>query len=144
MLWLALPRDHPSNIKEFILAKVGNEELEKETGIEKFIEAMNEAFKPSDENCELEIYTEYYIKMKRKEEENVNNFMSRFDKAANFAKRHDMDLPTKVNGLKLLHDTGLTEQDMKLVFTKVDFTKKDKVNKQAKMELAKYLRSGSN
>ena len=31
VLWLALPRDHPSDIKELILAKIGDEELKKKT-----------------------------------------------------------------------------------------------------------------
>ena len=143
VLWLALPRDHPSDIKELILAKIGDEELKKKTGVKKFIEAMNESFKPSDESRELEIYTEYYVKMKRKEDEKVSDFVNRFDKAANFAKRHKMDLPTKVKGLKLLHDAGLTEQDMKLVLTEIDFKKEEEVYKDAKMGLAKYMRDGN-
>ena len=143
MLWLALPRDHPSDIKELILVKVGSEELKKETGVTKFVEAMNEAFKPTNESRELEIYTEYYVKMRRKEDEKVADFVNRFDKAANFAKRHKMDLPTKVKGLKLLHDAGLTEQDMKLVLTEVDFNEAEEVYKQAKVGLSKYLRDGS-
>ena len=72
MLWLALPREHPSDIKELIMAKIGAEELKKKTGVTKFIDAMNEAFKPTNESRELEIYTEYYVKMKRKEDEKVN------------------------------------------------------------------------
>ena len=143
MLWLALPRDHPSDIKELILAKVGSEELKEKTGVDKFVEAMNEAFKPTNESRELEIYTEYYVKMKRKEEEKVSDFVNRFDKAANFAKRHKMDLPTKVKGLKLLHDAGLSEQDMKLVLTEVDFNEEEQVYRQAKLGLAKYLKDGS-
>ena len=51
--------------------------------------------------------------------------MNRFEKAANFAKKHRMDLPPKVKGLKLLHDAGLSVQDLKLV--------------QAKKGLAKYI-----
>ena len=65
MLWLALPRDTPSCIKESIEAKVGKDKLD--TGIDKFIEAMNETLKPTDKSHELEIYTEYYVKMKKKE-----------------------------------------------------------------------------
>ena len=57
MLWLALPRDYPSDIKELILVKV-SEELKKNTGVTKFVEAMNEAFKPTNESRELEMYTE--------------------------------------------------------------------------------------
>ena len=53
VLWLALPRDMPSNIKESISASVGMDKLKKETGINKFVAAMNKAFKPSDKICEL-------------------------------------------------------------------------------------------
>ena len=73
----------------------------------------------------------------------MSDFVNRFDKAANFAKRHKMDLPTKVKGLKLLHDAGLTEQDMKLVLTEIDFNQAEEVYKQAKVGLSKYLRDGS-
>ena len=68
------------------------DELKKDTGIDKFFVAvMNEAFEPTDEICVLEIYTDYYVNMKMKEEESVGDYMNRFDKAANFAKRRDMD-----------------------------------------------------
>ena len=54
MLWQSLPRDHPSNIMERIMAKVGSEELKKTTGVDKFLEAMNEAFKQTNESRELD------------------------------------------------------------------------------------------
>ena len=41
VLWLALPRNDPNDI---IINKIGAEKLKKETGLRKFIEAMNEAF----------------------------------------------------------------------------------------------------
>ena len=142
MLWLALTKDNPSEIKELIMTKVGSKELKKKTGVDKFVQVMIETFKPTNESRELEIYTEYYAKMKRKEEEKVSNFVRRINKAADFSKHHNMDLPTKVKGLKLLHDTGLTEQDMKLVLTEVDFNKEEQVDKQVKVGLAKYLPEG--
>ena len=40
-LWMNLPRDTPSDIKESISASLGITELKKETGIDKFIDAMN-------------------------------------------------------------------------------------------------------
>ena len=40
LLWLELPREHPSDIKELIMNKIGRDELKLETGIEKFVEAM--------------------------------------------------------------------------------------------------------
>ena len=61
--------------------------------------------------------------MERKKEEKVMVYINIFDKAANFAKHHKMDLPTKVKALKLLHDAGLSEQNIKLVLTEVGFDK---------------------
>ena len=107
MLLLVLPRDTPSDIKGSISASVGTDELNKETGIKKFVAAMDKAFKPLDKIRELEINTNYYVNMKKKEEESVGDYMNRFYKPANFAKRREMDLPLKVKGLKLLHDAGL-------------------------------------
>ena len=61
MLWLQLPRDDASDIKELIMSKVGKEELKKETGIEKFVEAMKEAFQPSDEIRDMEVYRDFHV-----------------------------------------------------------------------------------
>ena len=46
VLWLKLPRDDPIDIKELILAKVGPDKLNSNEGLNKFLEAMDEAFKP--------------------------------------------------------------------------------------------------
>ena len=142
VLWLSLPRNHPSDVKELIMARVGSEELKKATGVEKFVEAMNEAFGPTKESKEMEIYEEYYTKMKRKQEEKMSDFVNRFDKAANLAKRHKMDLPTKVKGMKLLYDAGLTDHDRKLVLTEVNFNQEEEVYKQTRSGIAKYLTDG--
>ena len=45
ILWLKLPRDDPSDIKELIIAKVPADKLNSDTGLAKFLEAMYEAFK---------------------------------------------------------------------------------------------------
>ena len=86
MLWLALLRDNPSDIKEIIIDKIEAEELQKETGLQKFMEAINEAFKPSNEQRQQEVYNNYYVHMKRKTGEKMKDYLNRFNKAANFAK----------------------------------------------------------
>ena len=42
-------------------------------------------------------------------------------------------------GLKLLHNAGLSDQDMKLVLTGVNFEEETEVYKKAKKGLAKYM-----
>ena len=43
LLWYNLPSDHSSDIKAKIYNKVGVTDLSKEDGVDKFINAMNEA-----------------------------------------------------------------------------------------------------
>ena len=79
---------------------------------------MNEAFKPSDKIRKLKTFTNHYFNMKNGDE-SIVNYINRFKKAVNFAKPYKMNLPSKVKGLKLLHDARLSNQDMKLVLTGV-------------------------
>ena len=60
VLWMALPKDDPSDIKELILDKIGADQLRKETSLQKLMEAMNKAFKPTNEHREQKIYNNYY------------------------------------------------------------------------------------
>ena len=140
LLWLELPRHHPSDIKALIMNKIGKEELKKETGADKFVTAMQEAFGEADEVRDFEVYKGFYKNMQRKPEEKISDFINRFDTAANLAKKHKMALPEKVKGLKLLDDAGLTENDTKLVLSDMDFKTEEMIYKQAKIGLAKYMR----
>ena len=144
ILWLALPRGDASDIKELILSKVGKDELKTEQGVDRFVQAMEEAFKPADEIRDMEVYRDFYKKMERKDGEKITDYINRFDKCANLAKRHDMELPPKVKGLKLLEDAGLSEQDVKLVLTEINFTEGAEVYNKAKRGLTKYMREGAN
>jgi hypothetical protein len=139
LLWLELPRHHPSDIKDLIMNKIGKEELKKETGADKFVTAMEEAFGQADEVRDFEVYKGFYKNMQRKPEEKISDFINRFDTAANLAKKHKMALPEKVKGLKLLDDAGLTDNDTKLVLSDMDFKNEEETYKQAKAGLAKYM-----
>ena len=139
LLWLELPRNDPSNIKELIMNKVGKDVLKTEDGVNKFLEAMTEAFGQTEEIRDFDVYKQFYKDMKKKNDEKILDFINRFDTAANLAKKHNMDLPDKVKGLKLLDDAGLSEQDSNLVLSEMDFGKKDGIYKQAKVGLVKYI-----
>ena len=52
--------------------------------------------------------------MKKKPEENTIDFINCFETATNWVRKHNTDLPRRMNGLKLLDDAGLMEIDMKL------------------------------
>ena len=58
---------------------------------------------------------------KRNPNEKVKHYIVHFDRQANIAKKHNMELPATVLGLKLLHDAGLSTTNKKLVMSEVDF-----------------------
>ena len=45
LVWMSLPKNDPSNIKQFINHSIRVEDLNKDDGITKLIEAMKKAFK---------------------------------------------------------------------------------------------------
>ena len=63
----------------------------------------------------FEVYTDFFEHKRRNENEKINDYINRFDKNAILAKKHNMELPSTVLGLKLLADAGLSESDRKLV-----------------------------
>ena len=132
VLWLELARTNPGNINDLILAS---------EGAEWFIAAMGKAFKPTSQCREIKIYNNFYRDMQRKTDKKMNDFVNRFEKASNVTNKAKMELPTKVKELKLLANAGLSDQDMKLVLTEVDFNKEEEVYSKAKLGLTKYINS---
>ena len=47
---------------------------------------MDEAFKRTSQCREIKIFNNYYRDMQRKTDKNMNNFVNKFEKAANIAK----------------------------------------------------------
>ena len=60
MLWLQLPRDHPSDIKANIEAEIGFDNLKKEDRADKFVQAMENTFRLAEELCVFEAYKEFF------------------------------------------------------------------------------------
>ena len=138
VLWLTLPDDHASDIK----AKIYNEikaELKTETGVTKFLEVMAKAFKPAEQNQVLKVFLEFFVNMKRGSNEKIMEFITRFDKTANVAKKRGMDMSQTILGLKLIHDSGLSDSQRNMVLVEINFEKKDDVYEKAKLGLNKYM-----
>ena len=100
---------------------MGVTDLSKEDGVNKFINTMNEAFKPEDEVKAYDMFVEFFVDMKRKPEEKIKDFIVRFEKLSSVAKNNKMELSQTVLGLKLLHDAGLSATDKTLVMSEINF-----------------------
>ena len=66
--------------------KVGKDVLKTEDGVNKFLEAMTEAFGQTEEIRDFDVYKQFYKDMKKKNDEKILDFINRFDTAANLAK----------------------------------------------------------
>ena len=74
MLWMQLPRDHESDIKAKIEAEIGFDDLEKEDGVDKFVQAMEDTFRQTEELHVFEVYKDFFKDMKQKKKKPSLNF----------------------------------------------------------------------
>ena len=123
LVWMSLPKNDPSNIKQFINDSIGVTDLSKDDGIDKLIEAMKKAFQ---EEGEIEAFSKWkeFDKVKRKEEE-VRTFVNRFNTAYNAISRKQITIPPGTRSFILVQKASISEKLERLVIHKVDFTKDD-------------------
>ena len=78
LVWMSLPKNDPSNIKQFINHSIRVEDVNKDDGITKLINAMKKAFK---EENEIELFMKWkeFDKVRRKEGEEVRIFVKKFN-----------------------------------------------------------------
>jgi len=138
ILWLHLSDEHASDIKTKIYNEI-KAEMKTETGVKKFIEVMAKAYKPAEQNQVMKLFLEFFVKMKKNSKETIMEFVTRFDKTANAAKKKGMDMSQTILGLKLIYDANLTEAQKSLVLVEIDFDRKEEVYEKAKLGLNKYL-----
>ena len=79
-VWISLPNDDPSNIKQSISNSIRIENLSQEDGMDKLIVAMKEAFQKEDE-IEAFLKWKEFVSVKRKEGEDVQTFINRLNTA---------------------------------------------------------------
>ena len=79
---MTLPKDHPSNIKQFIHDSIGREGLNTDTGMQKIIDAMKKCF---GQETEIESFMLWkkFDKVLRNDGEEVKQFVNRFNAAYN-------------------------------------------------------------
>merc|ERR1711895_161025 len=117
---MSLPKNDPSNIKQFLNDSIGVEDLGKDDGIDKLIEAMKKAFQ---EEGEIEAFTKWkeFDKVKRKEGEEVRTFVNRFNTAYNAISRKQITIPPGTRSFILVQKAAITEELERLVIHKIDF-----------------------
>ena len=124
LVWMSLPKDEPSNIKQFINDSIGIDNLSKDDGIDKLIEAMKKAFQ---QEGEIEAFSKWkeFDKVRRKEGEDVQTFVNRFNTAYNAIAKKNITIPNSTRSFILVQKASITDELERMVIHKVDFTKED-------------------
>ena len=105
----------------------------------KFLSVMAKVFKPAKQNQVMKAFLKFFVIMKRSSKEMIMEFITRFHKTANAARKKGMEMSQTILGLKLIHNAGLNESQNNLVLVEIDYEKKGDVYKKAKLGLNKYL-----
>ena len=115
MLWLCLPWDHHSNVKDLIMVQVGMEVIKTEDGVYWFVDAWNKAFQTTDEDKirDMDDSDDSYKKMEHRYGEKVSDFVNWF------VKQHNDVLPLRVEG-EMSNNDRLTNQNATFVNTNID------------------------
>ena len=101
LVWMSLPKNEPSNIKQFINDSIGVADLNKDDGIDKLIEAMKKAFQ---QEGEIEAFAKWkeFDRVKRKEGEDVRTFVNRFNTAYNAISKKQITIPVSARSFILV------------------------------------------
>ena len=122
LVWMSLPKNDPSNIKQSISDSIGIADLSKDDGMDKLITAMKKAFQ---EEGEIEAFTKWkqFDKIKRKEGEDVKTFVNRFNTAYNAIVKKQITIPASTRSFILVQKAAISEELERMVIHRIDFEK---------------------
>ena len=122
LVWLTLPKDHPSNLKQFIHDSIGKEGLNADDGMEKLVNAMKKCFA---HETEIEAFMAWkkFDKVKRSEGEEMKQFVNKFNAAYNSISKKKITIPESTKAFILVNKAGITEEMERQVIHRIDFAK---------------------
>ena len=109
LVWMSLPKNEPSNIKQFINDSIGVADLNKDDGIDKLIEVMKKAFQ---QEGEIEAFAKWkeFDRVKRKEGEDVRTFVNRLNTAYNAISKKQITIPVSTRSFILVQKAGISDE----------------------------------
>ena len=129
---------HPSGIQIKIDTALGDEIVDKEDGMDKLVVYLDSIYK-EDEMTNMWTKYKKFVRLKKGDEQPVNEFIAEFETAYKEAKDNGCEVSDTVLALNLLESCCLSETDEKFVLTAVDF-KKGKENGDCLDQVKKSLR----
>ena len=126
---MSLPKNDPSNIRQFINDSIGVADLNNDDRITKLTEPMKKAFIEG----EIEAFSKWkeFDKVRRKE--GVHTFVNRFNTAYNAISKKEITIPPSTRLFILVQKAAILEEMERMVIHKIDFTKNDCYNEVSKI-----------
>ena len=130
----------PSRIKEKIVTQIGDKLKGNENGVRDLLSFLDGIYKKDDMATAWNRYVEF-SNTTRKAEQSMEDFVSEWQNTCYKAKKVGCDFSDTILAFKLLQDSNLSEIEVKLVLTGVNYTegvaKKDLLN-QVMASLKKF------
>ena len=118
---MSLPKNDPSNIRQFINDSIGVADLNNDDRITKLTEPMKKAFIEG----EIEAFSKWkeFDKVRRKE--GVHTFVNRFNTAYNTISKKEITIPPSTRLFILVQKAAILEEMERMAIHKIDFIKND-------------------
>ena len=133
-IYLSLPDDDETKIKERALDELSASELKKENGLDKLIEFFDKHLKKDDLEEEWAKYNDF-DDFSREDGMNIEDFVSKFDSLYNKLVKCEIKIPPQILAFRLLKKANLTKDECLLVMSGLDYSDKSRLYDQAKKSL---------
>ena len=126
----------PLGIKNSLLEKADDDDLNTNDGVKKLFKLMDEFLGKDELEEAYELYEEF-DSFSRSDDDWIK-FITDYDVYYQRLKNKDTPLPEWLLGLKLLKAARLTDEERMIVMTGLDFSKKDELYKATVTSLKKF------
>ena len=139
VLALSLPEDDKSGIRNKVFDSLGEQKLKGKDGYQEFMKFLEKEF-GEDEIYDVFNKFEEFESCRKKQSQSMQQYLSAFELLYTQVKNKGFpELPQEYLMFKVIKNSGLTENEVRLVQTDIDYDRKDKLFDSAKAGLVKYF-----
>ena len=126
-------------LKNRVLENVSADSLHKETGVKDLLQYIKDTFGKDELTDSNECYRDFRD-YKRRPGQSINDYISEFSSRVNRLSNKGVNINNEILAFEIIQRAVLTAVEEKLVFTGLDFSKKDDMYDDAKTSLKKFIR----
>ena len=136
-IYLSLPDDDESRIKEKVLDELTPDHLKAKDGLDRLLAYLDKHLKKDDLADEWAKFNEF-DDFKRGENMKIDEYVLNFDSLYNKLVKCKMTIPPQILAFRLLKCATISKEECLLVMSGLDYTKKEELYTQAKASLKKF------